>query len=168
MGDDLRNFDREYEAFGSSGGPVVDRARRRASVEGRVHLDGGKLSRIVREKIAWLHAPWIERTFPARRREGRSAEKNSRQRKRAINCERVCKLACLLQFLHLEECRVANRLNFWTLWVHRSERLSSFVLPSCRSLQKTQSARESRYRHRAARYFELYFELFCSTQNALE
>src|SRR6266480_271502 len=56
MGDDLRNFDREYETLGSSGGPVVDRARRRASVEGRVHLDCGKLSRIVREKIACLHA----------------------------------------------------------------------------------------------------------------
>ena len=131
MGDDLRNFDREYETFGSSGGLVVDRARRMASVEGRVHFDCGKLSRIVREKMAWLHARWIERTFPARRREGRSAEKNSWQRKRAVNCERVCKLACLLQFLHLEECRVANRLHFGTLGAHRSERLTSFVLQSC-------------------------------------
>ena len=142
MGDDLRNFDREYETFGSSGGPVVHRARRRASVEGRVHLDCGKLSRIVREKIARLHAPWIERTFPARCREGRSAEKNSRQRKRAINCERVCRLAYLLQFLHLEECRVAYRLHFSMLWAHRSERLTSFVLQSCQCLQKTRSARK--------------------------
>src|SRR5947207_9781660 len=101
MGDDLRNFDREYETFGSSGGPVVHRARRRASVEGRVHLDCGKLSRIVREKIARLHAPGIERTFPARCREGRSAEKNFRQRKKTINCERACKLAYVIKVLIL-------------------------------------------------------------------
>src|SRR6266480_2853034 len=156
MGDDLRNFDREYETFGSSGGPVVDRARRRASVEGRVHLDCRKLSRIVTEKIAWLQAPRIERTFPARCREGRSAEKNSRQRKRAINCEPVCKLACLLQFLHLEECRVANRLHFWTLWAHRSERLHHLWCNRARAYRKLGLLGKSLYRHTDARHFELF------------
>ena len=157
MGDDLRNFDREYETFGSSGGPVADRARRRASVEGRVHLDCRKLSRIVTEKIAWLQALWIERTFPARCREGRSAEKNSRQRKRAINCEPVCKLACLLQFLHLEECRVANRLHFWTLWAHRSERLTSFVvLDAPAPTENSVCSERASTRHTDARHFELF------------
>src|SRR5260221_8650436 len=85
MRDDLRNFYGEYEVIGSSGGPVVDRASRRTSVESRIHFDRSKLRCIVRKKIMWLHARGIEAAFPTRSRECTCAEKNSRQRVRTLN-----------------------------------------------------------------------------------
>src|SRR6266850_1785330 len=52
MRNDLRNFDGKYEVVRSSGGPIVDRARRRTSVERRVHFDRSELRGVVGKEIA--------------------------------------------------------------------------------------------------------------------
>ena len=63
--------------------------------------------------------------MPTRCVERRSAEKNPGQRKRAVNCERICKPASS-NFSVWKRVGL-NRLHFWTLWTHGSERLIQFV-----------------------------------------
>src|SRR6266581_7524867 len=65
--------------------PTVHCRNARRPIERAIHFHGAKLSCVVGQEILRLHASRIKRAFPARRREGRSAEKNSRQRKRTVN-----------------------------------------------------------------------------------
>ena len=58
--DRLRNFDGENEVLRRPSRPVFDGSGGRASVEGRVHLDGMETLRVKGEVVGRLHAPWIE------------------------------------------------------------------------------------------------------------
>src|SRR6202165_708351 len=102
MGDDLRNFDGKYEVVRSPGGPVVHSTSRRASVEGRIHFDRGKLRGVVGKEIDGAHSLRIEASFPSRRCERRSPEENAGQRERALDLWLAREFGCLVQFLHLE------------------------------------------------------------------
>jgi hypothetical protein len=57
MGDDLGHFGGEDEAFGSSRRPVADGARRGASIEGRIHLDGMEVLGIERQVVSVMLGP---------------------------------------------------------------------------------------------------------------
>src|SRR6266403_582594 len=85
--------------------------------------------------VPGLQASRIERTFPTPSGKRRSTKINSRFRIWPLNSQRICKFACLLQFLHLEEGRIANRPDSWTFYCHSSENLprASFLLKSGRT-----------------------------------
>ncbi len=113
----------EGEVLGSSSGPITDRASRGTSVERRVNFDRGEFRGVVGEVVGGFHPSRIDGTCPAIGGERRSAEENSGQGIGAIHCERAW-CSRLLQFLHLEKSRLANWLDFRTLWLHGSERLT--------------------------------------------
>src|SRR6266850_905150 len=115
MRNDLRNFDGEDEAVGSSGVPVVDRVSRRTAVKRRVHFDRIKMFCVECEVVGGSHSLRIERTYPTCRRERRGTKIDSRFNIWPLNSEIVCRFVCLLQLLHREESRGANRFRFWTL-----------------------------------------------------
>lgn len=63
--DDLRNFDGEYEAFGSSRGPVGNRSSGRACVKCRVHLDRVKVFGVEPQVFGGSQPFRIKRPLPA-------------------------------------------------------------------------------------------------------
>ena len=79
MSDALRNLDRKYEARGSAGGPIANAARSRAGIERRINFDGMKVICVEGQVIGGSHSFRIERSLPARRREGRGSQKDRRK-----------------------------------------------------------------------------------------